>query len=48
MSNQEWTYVGEFRRYRDNQHQLYFEGKWLDIETDMTPIRDRVNKDKKD
>lgn len=27
----DWTYVDEFRRYKDNRHQLYFEGTWIDI-----------------
>ncbi len=28
-----WTYVDEFRRYKGNIHQLYFEGKWITINT---------------
>jgi hypothetical protein len=27
----DWTYVDEFRRYKGNRHQLYFEGTWIDI-----------------
>ena len=28
---QEWTYINEFRRYKGNQYQLYFEGQWINI-----------------
>ncbi len=27
----DWTYINPFRRYRENQYQLYFEGRWIPI-----------------
>lgn len=26
-----WKYIDEYRRYQGNIHQLYFEGKWVNI-----------------
>jgi len=40
MKEHEWTYVDKYRRYKNNpQHtsQLYIEGKWIEINTDMFP-----------
>lgn len=42
MKEQEWTYVDEYRRYKNDTHhisQLYLNGKWIEIDTDMTPIK---------
>ena len=37
MKDNNWIYVDEYRR-RDNEnniHQLYFEGKWINIKTEL-------------
>ena len=47
MKEQDWTYVSEYRRYKnEDKHttQLYFEGEWIDINTDMTSMVDRQKK----
>ena len=41
---QDWIYVSQWRRYTNTpQHrtQLYFEGKWVEIDTDMTSMVER-------
>ena len=38
MKDNNWIYVDEYRRRdEDNdKHQLYFEGKWIDVKTGLT------------
>ena len=38
----DWTYVDEFRRYKGNIHQLYFEGKWININTGLSNDLDKT------
>lgn len=38
MEEQEWIYVDEYRRRRGNIHQLYIEGEWVTINTNMGNI----------
>ncbi len=37
-----WKYINEFRRYNDKQHQLYFEGKWININTGLRNDLDKT------
>lgn len=34
MTDNNWIYVDEYRRRNEdnNKHQLYFEGKWIDVQ----------------
>ena len=38
MKNNNWIYVDEYRRRsKDNhKHQLYFEGKWINVKLGLT------------
>lgn len=31
LSDKPWTYISEYRRYRGNEHELYYEGKWIKV-----------------
>ena len=37
-----WTYINEFRRYKDSKHQLFYEGKWIDIKTGLRTDLDKT------
>jgi len=41
-SKEDWIYVDEFRRYNDSRHQLFYDGKWIDINTGLTNDLDKT------